>query len=218
MDDSKPSPLFFWGTVIFLGYLGVRQGAALTTMIADKRGGGPRVTKSTLKDGIVLEPASKLAALAGVNVSVYALARMLASEHDGDGVPVKTAIAWACVNAARKAKVDVFVLLTRSTKMSPGSFGAQNTGRYASTARDPRRIDCQIAADVLSWKVADPTGGATQFDSPRAQRALMARAAKGYTKSPEQVAEARRKGGSELVTIPGVDPDYLRFWRPKANA
>lgn len=140
---------------------------------------------------------------------VEALARMIASENPRDSVLIQTAIAWTAVNEAKRRRKSVADLL-----MPGGIPSGQNTGgRYASTRNPSTPATTAVAYDVLSGRSSDPTGGAIQFDSPKAQRAALARNVSGYSKSPEQVAASRIAEGKELVTLPGVDPDYMRWWR-----
>lgn len=136
-----------------------------------------------------------------------ALARMIASENPNDSTTVRTAIAWSAVNEANRRGKSVFDLLAPD-----GNFGPQS-GRYASTRNAARSQDYEITTDVLTGAVNDPTGGAVQFDSPRGQRAALARNVSGYSKTPEQVAAQRISEGKVEVNLPGVDPEHMRWWR-----
>jgi hypothetical protein len=182
---------------------------------------GKRVTNAPAgADGVVRRAPGDLAREAGVALPVYALARMLRSEHGSEAEHVKVAVGWAAVNQARARKTTIEkLLLSGRTKSggassSDGLFGAQYTGKYATTAVDPTAVDVEIAGKVLSGVVADPTFGATQFDSPKAQAAAGKRGVPGYTKTAAQIAAARAKG-SDLVVVNGIDPNHLRFWRPR---
>jgi hypothetical protein len=202
--------------LLFVGGGGVK----VVKKAAEKATGGKRVTNAPAgADGIVRVAPGELARQAGVPLAVYALARMLRSEHGSEGEKVKTAIGWAAVNYARQSGVTIDRLLTRGTAKggSDGFFGAQNVGKYASTRSDPTTVDIEIARKVLNRQVPDPTGGATQFDSPAAQRALVKKSLKGYSKGPEEVAAERMKK-SDPVIVAGIDPDHLRFWRPRGAA
>jgi len=172
--------------------------------------------KGTLVGDIVQESPGELALSAGVPLEVYSLARMIASEHGSDGPEIKTAVGFAAWNEARRRGTTITKLMTASKK-SPGHFGAQHMGRYASTARDPRAIDLAIAGKILGGALSDPTGGANQFDAPKTQRILHKRDPSKFP-TPEKVAANRIAGGQEMVSIPGVDADYLRFWRPRSQA
>ena len=154
----------------------------------------------------------ELASAAGVGIDVYALARMTASEAGGE--LAKTACAWAAMNMARSRKVTISALLLKGKGIGDGVFSRQNLGKYASTQANPKALDLTVAARVFNRQVADPTGGATQFDAPSAQDKLLASGTKGYTKTADQVA-AERLRGSELVMVPGLTT--VRFWRPKTG-
>lgn len=198
-------------TLLLLG-LGVAGAAMLTPTVVRHIGnrpiGGP--TAQANASGFVPGIPVTLAREAGVSLDVYALARCIASEAGGLPALAKTAVAWAVVNEARARKTTASRLLLGRE----GKFAAQNVGgRYASTARPPTASDLQIAADVLSGRVLDPTNGARRWDSPRAQRALLARGTPGYTKGPEEVAANRRAEGFGPVYLSGTDREQLRFWR-----
>jgi hypothetical protein len=157
-----------------------------------------------------------LAAQAGVGLDVYCLARAIASEEGGQPRFYQQAVGCACLNFARSefprlADPDAIVTLVLG---SAGAFGRQGTGgRRVSSARGPAALQLELAAQILTGLVADPTGGATQWDSPAGQRALMAEGDPLTTKTPQQVADARYAAGYQLVVVPGIDPEKLRFWR-----
>lgn len=138
-----------------------------------------------------------------------ALSRMITSENGADKRIVRIAVAWAAKNEAARRGISVAQLVMPTGV--PGDQGSPGHG-YASTARAASAEDEGIAYDVLSGKEADPTGGAIQFDAPRTQRVLHNRNPSKY-KTPEEVAANRIREGKELVTIPGIDPDYMRWWR-----
>ncbi|MDD5367330.1 MAG: hypothetical protein PHR30_18505 [Gallionellaceae bacterium] len=168
-------------------------------------------------DGVVRADPKLLAQKSGAGIDVYALARMISSEAGGASEQAKIAIAWTAVNEARRRKVTISGLLlaghTRkgAPSSSAGFFGAQKTGKYATTAHEATAVDLAIARKVYGGVVADPTGGATQFDSPRSQIVGVA----GNTKTAAQVA-AERSAHSDLVVASGVDPNVFRFWRPRS--
>jgi spore germination cell wall hydrolase CwlJ-like protein len=137
-----------------------------------------------------------------------ALARVIASEAGGEPRDIQIAVAHATRNAARKLGTSV----TSLVKTPGNTYGPQSRGSYASTARAPNAAHRTLANQVLSNAVADNTQGAVQYDSPKAQRALLAKKAKGYTKTPEQVAADRRKAGKRLVLLPGIPEDRFRMW------
>ena len=155
------------------------------------------------------------AADAGVSLPVYCLARATASEEGGEPRLYQQAVACAILNLARadfpELRDDDAVV--RCVLGTAGTFGRQGTGgRKISSSRVPAPVQLGIAADVLAGRVGDPTGGATQFDSPRAQRALLGK--DPLTKrTPEEIADQRLAAGYDLVVVPGIDPEALRFWR-----
>jgi hypothetical protein len=162
-----------------------------------------------------LEP-DELARQAAVPLEVYCLARAIASEEGGQPRFYQQAVGCACVNFARSefprlilGDAVVQLILGRV-----GQFGRQGTGgRRVSSARPPIKLQLELAAGILGGLVGDPTGGATQWDSPAGQRALMAQGDPLTTKTPQQIADKRLAAGYELVVVPGIDPDRLRFWR-----
>jgi spore germination cell wall hydrolase CwlJ-like protein len=165
-------------------------------------------------DDTAADSPAALAADAGVSLAVYCLARATASEEGGEPRPYQVAVACAILNFARAefpgwTDEDAVVKLVLG---SAGVFGRQGSGgRRVSSARAPVKSQLTLAASVLAGIVADPTDGATQFDSPSGQRAQLMQGL--VTKTPEEVADRRMGAGYELVTVAGVDPERLRFWR-----
>lgn len=157
-----------------------------------------------------------LALASGETFPVYCFARAIASEEGGQPRTHQVAVGCAILNFARSehqgdSDEDALVKLILG---SSGQFGRQGTGgRRVSSARAPGFVQFRIAKDVLSGVEPDQTMGATQFDSPSGQRALLAKGDPLTTKTPEEIAAARIAKGYELVTVPGIDPDDLRFWR-----
>jgi hypothetical protein len=150
-----------------------------------------------------------------VSSDAVALATMIASEQGSDPPFVKVAVANAALNYARYKKfTDVEDAITHGSGPER-SFGGQ-LGRYASTNEPPTIEDVRIAEGVISGVLRDTTGGAIQFDSPRAQLALLEKHAEGYVDTPEKVATKR--GKLEEFHLPGVDPMHLRFWRPRLTS
>lgn len=148
-----------------------------------------------------------------ITLPAFVLATMIASEQGSDSPYVKGAVANAALNQAAVSGVDVVRLLTRGAG-TLGKFGSQQ-GRFASTALAPTEEDLLVAEAVLDGRLPDVTGGAVQFDSPRAQRELVARGEAGYDDAPDEVAARRIRKGKEVFYLPGVDPDHLRFWRSR---
>lgn len=142
---------------------------------------------------------------------VTALARVIASEAGGEPRIVQIAVGWAVRNEAGRRGVSVSRLVTGSS----GEYGSQNDGghTYVSSARLPTPEQQDLAAAILAGAIDDPTGGATNFDSPRAQRAALARGLSGYKRTPEEVATARRRNGMELVLLEAIPEERFRLWR-----
>lgn len=173
--------------------------------------------EETLSDEDATDPGSPdaAAAAAGETLAVYCLARATASEEGGQPRSYQIAVACAILNFARSE----FPRLTDAQAVvqlvlgSAGAFGRQGTGgRRVSSSRAPIALQIGIARDVLAGLVGDPTDGATQFDSPSGQRAALKKDPL-TTKTPQQVADERMSKGYELVVVPGIEPDDLRFWR-----
>ena len=149
------------------------------------------------------------------DADVEALGRMLASENpetttrrqspSSDPRTIQIGDAWAAKNMAARVGKSVANLLM------PGGIPGGQAGRYASTANPSTDATRSIAYDVLSGLVPDPTGGAVQFDAPRTQDALFAQ---GRVRlDAAGVAASRESEGKEVVYLPGVDPNYMRWWR-----
>lgn len=213
---------------ILLGILAATLGLAAgrSQRQPAKQAGKPRFTgtrKSELatfvvRDGRVLQPTPmQLTDLVSkkmqrpIGAIAVAIATMLASESASGSDTVKAAIAHSAINYAKKKGLSVFALITNNGK----DFGAQGIAGhgYAATARPPTIRDILIAEKVLLGRIKDPTGGAVQWDSPAAQDNLVKEKAAGYDKTAAQVAQARQAEGKQAFYLPGVSPNYIRFWR-----
>ena len=167
--------------------------------------------------GVVQSDPWAIAQSHGVSLDVEALARLAVSEA-GSGEKAQIAVMWATRNMAAKRGESVNALLLRGrtksgvASSSNGKFGAQNTGKYASTRLPSTAASRTRAARVMAGAVPDPTGGATQYDAPKAQNALAAEGVAGYSQTADQVAASRSKT-SVAVIVPGVTG--IRFWVPK---
>lgn len=164
-------------------------------------------------DGLVSTPPDTLATQAGVSLEVLALARLMQSEAGTLPEIARIGVAWAARNQARATGTTVVRLLLGKE----GRFGGQLPGRYAATGQAPTPANIALAGVIVSGGVLDPTGGAVQWDSPRAQRALLAKKARGYSKTPEDVARSRVAEGKELVALAGIDVEVIRFWRRRSK-
>ena len=165
--------------------------------------------------------------LPSIDLDTYALARALNSEHGSESETVRTWVAWAIRNNADNRKTGVYERLTTSRGPASGMFARQRTdARYAATNQAPTYEDVQIAHDVLNAPAsADPTGGATNFFSPRTQNILFAKAQAGDPRFVGRItvdAEGLRQRWARngLVSIgepPGAPAGKVEFFR-RANA
>jgi outer membrane murein-binding lipoprotein Lpp len=177
------------------------------------------VVETADKNGVVQSDPEAIARMHGVSLDVEALARMAVKEA-GSGEKPQIAVMWATRNMARASGTSVAKLLLRGrTKTggpssSDGKFGAQNTGKYASTVLPSTPASRDRAAKVMAGTIPDPTGGAIQFDAPSAQDKLKAAGTAGYEKSAEEIA-AERSASKVSVMVPGVSS--IRFWVPKGS-
>jgi hypothetical protein len=182
-----------------------------TVQKRDKKTGKIVSSVDLYRTEVVEEPASLAVAASArlgktIGLNTFVLATLIASEA-GRGHPLaKAAIGWATKNQAAKKGQTIFKLVAPN-----GKLGSQQ-GRYAASKTPPTAQDVEIASAVLEGRIKDPTGGALQWDSPRAQKTLKARGEPGYGKGPEEVAMSRQAEGRRLVTWPGIDPNYLRLW------
>jgi hypothetical protein len=171
-------------------------------------------------DGETPADPEALALGAGVELQRYALARAVQSENGSGPRIVLEAVAWAIVNQARATGHTVAQLVTRAGRKvsgvwtphptGNGRFGRQAQGRYCATSQDPEARALEVADDVLSGVVDDPTGGARQFDSPAAFGVQEGTTAAGA----DETAARRIAAGNVEVLLPGVPESTIRFWRP----
>lgn len=165
----------------------------------------------------VAESLSELAARASrklgrrVSPVSFLLAAMIASEAGSDPDVAKAAVAHAAITMANKLGVSLTSLL--APPKQGGRLGSQH-GRYASTARPPSTSELELAEEVQRGRVANPTPGAVQWDSPSAQDKLTAEGAPGYEIDADALAARRTSENKVAVFVPGVDPRELRLWRP----
>lgn len=199
---------------------GVGEVAKAVTSIKNGARVGP-ATSCPPRGTIPVAPAI-LAQQAGLDIEVYSLARMASSEHGNDPDEYIRAICWAVRNSAgyQPNGVAITVKVTRrSGSVLSGFYGDQATKpiAYVSTMFDPRERHVRIAREVLALpKSADPTLGATNFYSPKAQDALHARDPKVWTKNAAQVDVDWRKTGLASVVVAGVDSRRLTLYRKAA--
>lgn len=179
----------------------------------------PYTSKLTGKVGYyteVVEPIVDLKVAAekklgrAISDPAFILATMVASEAGSQHPLAQYGVAHAALNRAKQEKKSLYGLLTPK-----GTFGSQGFGGrgYAATKNPPTLAHLEVAEKAISGQVADPTNGASQFDSPRVQRKGVEEGWALYTKGPEEVAQDRIKSGMEAVFLTGIDPDTIRFWR-----
>lgn len=206
--------------VILAGVLVLVGGGVYYMATSKRKGSAPKSGGGSSGSGqagghIVNDDPATLARAAGVSLDEEALARVMATEHPKSNETAKAGIGWVVVNQAKRRGVSISGLVLGSL----GKFGSQNLGgRFVASQNPPSALDRRLAKEILRGQRLDPTGGAVQFDSPAAQRILLARGTTGYKKTPEDVAKSRRAEGKEMVTLPGIPGDLLRFWRPRAGA
>lgn len=163
-------------------------------------------------DGINPAPPDSLAAGQGVEQNRYAMARAIMSEVGTLPTAAWYGVGWAIRNMAAHQGVSVLRLITRcGVKNSAGTWQAlagcdgffgKQTHRYCSSAQDATDDALQVADDVISSNVPDPTGGARQWDSPNSFSAL----------GESDDAPQREAAGLTAVALPGVSINSLRFW------
>lgn len=170
---------------------------------------------------IVKETPSELTAAAGralgrgVVLDDFILATIIASEADAAYTPyMRAAIGNTVMNHQKAGGHSLFEIL----KSPDGVFADQLGGNYVSTANAPTEEDLLLAEAVRDGRLPDTTGGAIEFDSPRAQRALVNQGIYSADNGPEAVAARRMKGGKVPFYLPNVNPDEIRFWVKKKAA
>jgi hypothetical protein len=210
----KPSswPWWAWGLII-LGIILIAPSVGLVVLNVLTR--GKRLTTSVLDDNGDCETSPQdLAAQASatlnvdaVDVDVYSLARMLASEEESATPATKAALAWVAINVAALRGTTVTLLLTHDVNAhGDGKYGHQ-AGRWASTATDPYEQDFNIAINCMTGSTPDPTDGAVHFFRPSLQDRLLAL---GKVKSSAAAIDA--EWGGNGFTVPGVDSG-ITFYR-----
>lgn len=167
------------------------------------------------EEGLSEDPANPdspmgLALASGHSLAAYCLARAIASEAGGSNYRAQLAVGWTIQNYAdRHFGGDV----VRAVLGSADGFGSQGSGGrgYVSTKRAPLQSQLELAENIIAERVADPTGGATNFDSPREQ--LREYNAGQVTRTPEQVASDRVRSGLVAYDVDVAGADF-RFWGP----
>lgn len=168
------------------------------------------ITRAISASGVVEVTPVDIAAADGVDVEVETLARCGQSEESSEAGRI--AVMWAAKNHCDKLGQTITGTLTHSKDASHGSYAKQNQGaRYCDTFDSPSAHTLDLASQILAGLIDDPTGGATQWDAPKAQNALLAAGTPGYTMDADAVAAQRESEGRELVMLDNVP--NTRFWR-----
>jgi hypothetical protein len=152
-----------------------------------------------------------LADAAGLDVDTLALARMITSEAGGLPTIGKLAVAFATLTHAAAAKKTLSALLLHSNGAGDGYFGRQSQGRYAATSHDHTAAALAAAQAAIGGEVDDPSDGSDQWDSPHAYRDDPVKGT--AEEQAAAVEQARLDAGKEQVTIAGISPTVIRFWR-----
>lgn len=198
------------------------EGATVTDKLRDgfwdiitsiQKGARVTIAPYSKTTGTVPGTPDSLAAVAGVDVDVYSLARALASEEGNSSTATQVAVAWAISNHAGLSGKSITELVTQAKlaahrgrygtqrNIEVGTDGYNGSDRYCSTAQDPYAGHLEVARGVLDGTFPDITNGADQFDRPSGES------------NPDVVAANREASGSELAAVEGVDDGDIRFWR-----
>ena len=178
--------------------------------------------------GIEQLPAS-LARDAGLDVDVYSLARLTASENSSDGPSYRLAVCEVGLNELeRRRRVNAPTRTLSPTgnlveRTSGGKFArtqghyGQQRGRWASTYRDPSESDVVAAQAALSRKT-DLAKGAVRFFSPKAQNGGI-QAGRKLAKDAEDVIRLWGSDGYAWVgPVSGIDAYRLMLFRHQGRA
>ncbi|HPI67154.1 MAG TPA: hypothetical protein PKZ16_01230 [bacterium] len=146
------------------------------------------------------------------------LARVMISEEGGyeDKAHVAVLIAWTVLNRLEN-KEDFSNADLKKVITSGKGFGLQSGGRQFSSNQDPVRGDNKsgsiyrvIAQAILDGCFDDYNFGQKNFIHVATQNEL---AAAGKAKPASQVEAEWEAGGLEEISIPGVDPKYIKFFK-----
>jgi hypothetical protein len=169
---------FFFGAPVVMR--AISNAKAVGDNPKEDAGGVVRVSPPALL--LSVNRALSEAGKAPIDLDTMTLARSLRSEHGSESAQVRAWVAWVVRNSAAKSRVSIFDRLTKSRNAATsGLFARQRVdARFAATNQAPRLEDIEIATQVLKAPAsADPTRGASNFFSPKAQDALFARAQAG---------------------------------------
>lgn len=188
---------------------------AVQVPILDKATGRQKVDKNgkplfiirSRENTMQLAQAASQALGRDVQPHTIMLAAMIASEAGGMHDLAKVGVAHAALNMVKRSGRSLHAHLTPDDRV-----GSQ-FGRYASTRIMPSASEIEIAEGVLNSRYRDPTGGAIQFDSPKAQQQGYNEGWAGYG-SPDRLTKKRMDAGLEPIALRGIPESQIRFWRP----
>jgi len=167
---------------------------------------GPKTT--LVDDSYIATEPSALASAAGLDLELYSLARLVASE-EGHAEPVyQLAVAEAVRNEAAKRGTSITAMLTYHTQGKPraGHYGRQ-VGRLAATTLDPTAQNVAAARAALSG--TNMVLGAHRFFAPRVHDAGT-QAGKKIRSFESVLADWTKKDRLQWIgQIPGIDPYKL---------
>lgn len=187
--------LFFFGGPVVVRV--IKNASVVGDRVPEDARGLVTVAPSTILRSVNAE--LRAAGKPTIDLHQLAVARALRSEHGSEPAAVRRWVAWAIRNGARRSRMSLFNKLTKSRNpKTSGKFARQRTdSRFAATNRGANLQDITIAREVLAAPAGDdPTKGATNFFSPRAQDALFRRAQAGDPKVKGRItrdAAAQRK-------------------------
>ena len=191
-------------------------------------------TRAPTSGDVVTGDPSTLAGQAGVDVEVYSLARLAASEgyddpRSSDESRTVAAVleCQAVLNKARARGVTVTAHLLRAVwsggARAPGDGhygrqGSKSAGyRDASTFNDPSYWHLAVAQAVIDGTVPDLAAGATDFLDPH----LMGGVQNGIALESTRAVAQRWADQDQLAWIgdvPGLDPYWFAAFRKEGDA
>jgi len=180
-------------------------------VLKDLVGSGKRLTVCTTdSSSIVLEEPeallSEAVSVVGRDISpdAYALARMVRSEAGASDLTTKVRLACVAMNQASALGWSPYdVIVYHKTAARNGRYGAQISGRFAST-RDPYEIDLKAAEQALR---GDVTNGAINFAHQSAFGKQL-----GTASSIQPFVDTLAQEG-KVPGYYGSDSNLIFFWR-----
>ena len=155
--------------------------------------------------GLTSQEVGEIGKSYGASLGETAAVMAIASESSGRGLfgPEGVGIAYTIANRMRKRDKGAW-----DTVVGDADTTGEQRGRPYSTRRVPGASKFPRILEMFRRAVdkpgEDPTGGATMFFHPTAQKSLHYRDPKRF-KSPEEVRKTREGAGLERVNVPGAD-------------